>query len=220
MSDLPFQGKKFLITAGPTYEAIDPVRFIGNRSSGKQGIAFADAAAKMGAEVHLILGPSNHLPEEESVIVHKVESAQEMYDKAVNIFSSVSVAIMAAAVADYRPKIVADQKMKKSDDDLTLTLERTPDILKTLGKRKVDGQFLIGFALETNNEIEYAKQKLDSKNADMIIMNSLRDEGAGFGVDTNQVTLIQRNGKISKFGLRTKKQVAVDVLGRLAATNY
>lgn len=220
MIDQPFKGQKFLITAGPTYEAIDPVRFIGNRSTGKQGIAFADAAAKMGAEVHLVLGPTDQHPTENDVNVYRVESAQEMFDQAVNIFSSVSVAIMAAAVADYRPKMVADQKMKKSDDDLTLTLERTPDILKTLGKRKVEGQFLIGFALETNNEIEYATQKLNSKNADMIILNSLRDEGAGFGVDTNQVTLLQRNGKISKFGLRTKKEVAVDVLGQLATINY
>lgn len=217
MNDLPFAGNKFLITAGPTYEAIDPVRFIGNRSTGKQGIAFADVASRMGAEVHLVLGPSLLRPLEVKVKVYLVESAQQMFDQAVDIFPSCDVAIMSAAVADYRPKTIAPLKMKKSDNDLTLTLERTPDILKTLGKMKGGGQLLIGFALETNNEIEYATEKLRSKNADMILLNSLQDEGAGFAVDTNRITIIQDHGKITRFGLRTKTEVAADVLGQLAA---
>ena len=217
MSDLPFVGKKFLITAGPTYEAIDPVRFIGNRSTGKQGIAFADVASKMGAEVHLILGPSALRPSEEKVKVYLVESAKQMFDHSVDIFPSCDVAIMSAAVADYRPKKVESQKIKKEDNDLTLILERTPDILKTLGKMKAEGQFLIGFALETDNEIAYATEKLRSKNADLILLNSLQDAGAGFAVDTNRITLIQDHGKITRFGLRTKTEVAADVLGQLAA---
>ncbi|MFT5054141.1 MAG: phosphopantothenoylcysteine decarboxylase/phosphopantothenate--cysteine ligase [Granulosicoccus sp.] len=217
MADKPLQGKKVLITAGPTYEAIDPVRFIGNRSSGKMGIALAEQAFGLGADVTLILGPTHLIPDERSINLIRVESAKEMYDAAVNIFNVIDIAVMAAAVADYRPKLVADQKIKKSESTMTMELEKTEDILQTLGNTKGERQFLVGFALETNDELANALGKLKRKNADLIVLNSLNDEGAGFGVDTNRVSLIFRNGNIIRFELASKQTVAKNILENIVA---
>lgn len=217
MASKPLLGKKVLITAGPTYEAIDPVRFIGNRSSGKMGIALAEEASHLGAEVSLVLGPTHLIPNEKSINLIRVESAKEMYDAAVSLFNVIDIAIMAAAVADYRPKSVADQKIKKSESNLKIELEKTEDILQSLGNTKESGQFLVGFALETNNELANAQDKLKRKNADLIVLNSLNDEGAGFGVDTNRVSLIFRNGNISRFELASKQIVAKNILENILA---
>ena len=217
MAAKPLHGKKVLITAGPTYEAIDPVRFIGNRSSGKMGIALAEAAAEMGAEVTLILGPTHLLPKEISINLIRVESAKEMYTESVNIFNVIDIAIMAAAVADYRPRLVLDRKIKKTESTITIELEKTEDILQSLGNTKEEGQFLVGFALETDNELANAQGKLKRKNADLIVLNSLNDEGAGFGVDTNRVSLIFRNGNIIKFELAPKQTVAKNILENVVA---
>ena len=217
MAHKPLHGKKVLITAGPTYEAIDPVRFIGNRSSGKMGIALAEAAAEMGAEVTLILGPTHLLPKEISINLIRVESAKEMYTESVNIFNVIDIAIMAAAVADYRPRLVSYRKIKKTESTITIELEKTEDILQSLGNTKEEGQFLVGFALETDNELANAQGKLQRKNADLIVLNSLNDEGAGFGVDTNRVSLIFRNGNIIKFELAPKQTVAKNILENVVA---
>ena len=215
--DRPLAGINVVITAGPTYEAIDPVRFIGNRSSGKMGIALSDHAAKLGAKVTLILGPTHLAPQEASVHTIRVESAKEMHNETVNIFGSAHIAILAAAVADYRPVSVADKKIKKNESSLTLQLEKTEDILQTLGNTKKLGQFLVGFALETDNELANAKGKLARKNADMIVLNSLGDSGAGFGVDTNRVSLIFSDGNVIKFGLASKQKVAQNILENVLA---
>lgn len=213
-SKLPLRGKKILITAGPTYEPIDPVRFIGNHSSGKMGYDIAKAAANMGAEVVLISGPS-HLNIEHSLIkLVRVTSSEEMYNACHEYFDGVDVAIAAAAVADYRPKDVALQKIKKNESTLTLELEKTKDILFSLGQVKKE-QFLIGFALETENEIENAKQKIRKKNLDLIVLNSLNDEGAGFGKPTNKVTFIDRDFNLEPLELKTKEQVAVDIVNKI-----
>jgi phosphopantothenoylcysteine decarboxylase/phosphopantothenate--cysteine ligase len=217
MAAKPLHGKKVLITAGPTYEAIDPVRFIGNRSSGKMGIALAEAAAEMGAEVTLILGPTHLLPKETSINLIRVESAKEMHSESVNIFNVIDIAIMAAAVADYRPRLVSYRKIKKTESTITIELEKTEDILQSLGNTKEEGQFLVGFALETDNELANAQGKLKRKNADLIVLNSLNDEGAGFGVDTNRVSLIFRNGNIIKFELAPKQTVAKNILENVVA---
>lgn len=205
-------GKKILLTAGPTYEAIDPVRFIGNRSSGKMGIALADAAARRGAEVTLILGPSKLLPQEKNVKVLRVESAQEMYDAAVQLFPGMQAAILAAAVADYRPKVVANEKIKKKGEELQLDLIKNPDIAAELGKMKQAGQLLVGFALETNDEENNAQGKLEKKNFDFIVLNSLRDAGAGFNHDTNKISILFKNNKKRDFELKSKNAVAEDIL--------
>lgn len=205
-------GKKILITAGPTYEAIDPVRFIGNRSSGKMGVALADAAARRGAEVNLILGPSKLLPQEKNVKVLRVESAQEMHDAAVQLFPTMHAAILAAAVADYRPKVVATEKIKKKGEELQLDLIKNPDIAADLGKMKQAGQLLIGFALETNDEENNAQGKLEKKNFDFIVLNSLRDAGAGFNHDTNKISILFKNNKKRNFELKSKNAVAEDIL--------
>ena len=217
MANKPLKGKKVLITAGPTYEAIDPVRFIGNRSSGKMGIALAEEASSLGAEVTLVLGPTHLVPGEKSINLIRVESAKEMYDEAVRVFNVIDIAIMAAAVADYRPKSVADQKIKKSESSMIIELEKTEDTLQSLGNTKESGQFLVGFALETNNELANAQDKLKRKNADLIVLNSLNDKGAGFGVDTNRVSLIFRNGNIIKFELASKQTVAKNILENVVA---
>lgn len=205
-------GKKILLTAGPTYEAIDPVRFIGNRSSGKMGLALADAAARRGAEVTLILGPSKLLPQEKSVKVLRVESAQEMHDAAVQLYPGMDAAILAAAVADYRPKVVATEKIKKKGEELQLDLIKNPDIAADLGKMKQAGQLLIGFALETNDEENNAQGKLEKKNFDFIVLNSLRDAGAGFNHDTNKISILFKNNKKLDFELKSKNAVAEDIL--------
>ncbi|MFK8103499.1 MAG: bifunctional phosphopantothenoylcysteine decarboxylase/phosphopantothenate--cysteine ligase CoaBC [Saprospiraceae bacterium] len=211
---LDLTGKTVLITAGPTYEAIDPVRFIGNRSSGKMGVAIATELLRRGATVKLILGPSTLQPSTE-IEVFRVESAQEMYECALAEFPTSDVAILAAAVADYRPTVVADQKIKKKGDNLQLTLEKTKDIAFALGQQKRADQFMIGFALETNNELENAKGKLARKNFDFIVLNSLNDKGAGFQHDTNKITIFHQDNKIQKFELKSKQAVAVDIVETL-----
>ena len=211
--NLPLKGKKILITAGPTYEAIDPVRFIGNFSSGKMGIALANEAVRQGAEVHLILGPSSEKNIHSQIHLHRVVNAQQMYEAAVTEFSTCDIAILAAAVADYTPEIVAPEKIKKKGGNLSLTLVPTVDILASLGKVKTT-QTLIGFALETENEVANAQTKLEKKNLNGIVLNSLRDAGAGFGTDTNKVTFITKETQ-SSFPLKSKEEVAKDILAQI-----
>lgn len=205
-------GKKVLITAGPTYEAIDPVRFIGNHSSGKMGVALAEAFYMEGAEVHLVAGPVKILPRYEGIHLIHVTSAAEMYDAALRVFATADIAVMSAAVADYTPSEVAEEKIKKKTGHLTIELVKTKDILKTLGERKQAGQFVVGFALETNNEQSNAIEKLQSKNADLIVLNSLRDAGAGFGHDTNQVTVFDTSGIAVPIALASKQLVAAQIV--------
>ena len=211
---LPLQGKKVLVTAGPTYEAIDPVRFIGNHSSGLMGYELAKNAAKLGAKVYLISGPS-HLSIQHSLIeLIKVTSADEMYRETVALYPDVDIAICAAAVADYRPKQVAEQKIKKTSDEFTISLVRNKDILFSLGEMKKN-QFLVGFALETENEVDNAIGKLKRKNLDAIVLNSMNDSGAGFGKLTNKISFIDKNLDIKTFGLKTKAEVALDILNEI-----
>ena len=214
LDKMPLKGKKVLITAGPTYEAIDPVRFIGNHSSGKMGFEIAKAAANLGAEVKLISGPSHQTVSHSLIDLVKVTSASEMYDEVHKHFKSVDIAILSAAVADYRPKFVADQKIKKKETSFTIELEKTKDILKSLGEIKMT-QFLVGFALETNDELEHAKGKLKSKNLDLIVLNSLNDKGAGFGVSTNKVTFITKSDDIIEHQLKSKAEVASDLMNQI-----
>jgi phosphopantothenoylcysteine decarboxylase/phosphopantothenate--cysteine ligase len=217
-SKLPLRGKKILITAGPTYEAIDPVRFIGNHSSGKMGFDIAESASNYGAEVILISGPT-HLNTINPVInLIRVTSAKEMYDACHEHFNSIDVAICAAAVADYKPKFVAEQKIKKEEATLTIELEKTQDILASLGKIK-QNQFLIGFALETENEIENAKLKIQKKNLDLIVLNSLQDEGAGFGKATNKITFINKDFIVEPMDLKSKEMVANDIINKVISFN-
>ena len=213
---LPLLGKKIIITAGPTYEAIDPVRFIGNHSSGKMGFDLAQSAANFGASVILISGPSHLSIENNLVELIRVVSAQEMYEECHKYFATSDVFIGAAAVADYKPKNSAVHKIKKSEDTLTIELEKTKDILASLGSIK-ENQFLIGFALETENEIENAKLKVQKKNLDLIVLNSLQDKGAGFGFLTNKVTFIDKNLKVELMELKSKEAVANDILNKIIA---
>ena len=214
LEKLPLKGKKILVTAGPTFEAIDPVRFIGNHSSGKMGFDIANEAAKNGAEVILISGPTHLKTENSQVNLIRVTSAQEMYDACHQYYTDVDVAIAAAAVADYKPKNVANQKIKKNDATFTIELEKTKDILASLGAIKKN-QFLIGFALETENEIEHAKLKIQKKNLDLIVLNSLNDKGAGFGKPTNKVTFIDENFQIEPMDLKSKEAVALDIINKI-----
>ena len=209
------QGKTVLITAGPTYEAIDPVRFIGNHSSGKMGFSLAKEAADRGAKVILISGPSAEKTDNPNILVHRVTSAKEMFTKVFDHFENVDIAIASAAVADYAPKEVASEKYKKNDDSLTIELVKNPDILKTMGEKK-SKQFLVGFALETQNEEENAKGKLQKKNLDMIVLNSLRDEGAGFKGTTNKIKIITET-TVTEFPLKSKNEVAKDILNFVQA---
>jgi phosphopantothenoylcysteine decarboxylase / phosphopantothenate---cysteine ligase len=209
-----FAGKKVLITAGPTYEQIDPVRFIGNHSSGKMGIAIAEELVQRGAEVTLVLGPSTQPIHLQPAHLIRVKSADEMYEACINRFESCDVAIMSAAVADYTPATVKDEKIKKADQSLTIELKPTKDILGSLGKIKKQ-QLLVGFALETNNERENAIGKMQRKNTDMIVLNSLRNAGAGFGVDTNQITIFKTNGQEISFEQKTKKAAAKDIVDQI-----
>lgn len=213
-SKLPLKGKKILVTAGPTYEAIDPVRFIGNHSTGKMGFDIAECAANLGAEVTLVSGPSHLTVKHPSIHLIRVVSAEEMYVAAHQYFQDIDVAICAAAVADYRPSQVANQKIKKSETQFTITLEKTKDILASLGQIKKQ-QYLIGFALETENEIENAKLKIEKKNLDLIVLNSLQDAGAGFGHPTNKVTLIDSEGRIENMELKSKEAVAADIINKI-----
>lgn len=215
-SKLPLKGKKILITAGPTYEAIDPVRFIGNHSSGKMGFDIARSAAKLGASVILVSGPTHLKIDNNLVKVVPVVSAQDMYEVCHHYFDDVDVAIAAAAVADYKPNNVAKNKIKKDAANFTIELEKTKDILASLGEIKKN-QFLIGFALETEDEIENAKLKIQKKNLDLIVLNSLQDEGAGFGKPTNKVTFIDSNFMVEPMELKSKEAVADDILNKVIA---
>jgi phosphopantothenoylcysteine decarboxylase/phosphopantothenate--cysteine ligase len=208
-------GKKILISAGPTYEAIDPVRFIGNHSSGKMGVALAEEAAAEGAEVFLVIGPSSVKTNHPNIKRTDVTSAQEMYDVCTALFKKADVAIMSAAVADYRPAKVFPVKIKKKDSSLTVELEPTKDILAQFGKTKKKNQLVVGFALETNNELENAKKKLHSKKLDFIVLNSLQNKKAGFQHDTNKISIIDSNNKISNFELKNKDEVARDIIAHL-----
>jgi len=209
-----FKGKKVLVTAGPTHEAIDPVRFIGNHSSGKMGVAIAEELSKRGADVTLVAGPIN-IPVHGAVTIKRVVSAAEMYVACNELFSSADIAVMSAAVADYTPVAVAKEKIKKKETVFSLELERTKDILKSLGEKKTKQQLLIGFALETNNEKEYALEKLKSKNADMIVLNSLNDAGAGFAYDSNKITIFDKAGNEYRFDTKPKKEVAIDIVNSI-----
>ncbi len=214
LSRLPLKGKKVLITAGPTYEAIDPVRYIGNHSSGKMGFELAKEAANLGAEVLLISGPSNEKVDHSLIQRIDVVSAEEMYEAAHNHYKNVEIAILAAAVADFKPVTIAAQKIKKKESSLTIELTQTKDILASLGKQKTN-QYLVGFALETNNELENAISKLKRKNLDLIVLNSLQDKGAGFKKSTNKVTLIDQQENVTEFGLKSKIEVAQDIFNEI-----
>ena len=213
--DLPLSNKEVLITAGPTYEAIDPVRFIGNRSSGKMGIALALECANNGAKVNLVLGPSHIVVKHSNISVSKVESASEMFKMVNSYFKSSDIAIFAAAVADYTPSFVAKNKIKKSDEKLTISLLKTTDILSEMALKKTAKQFVVGFALETENELENAKEKLKSKNLDMIVLNSLNNKGAGFEHNTNKITIIDKQNNIFDFELKDKSEVAKDIIAKI-----
>jgi phosphopantothenoylcysteine decarboxylase / phosphopantothenate---cysteine ligase len=213
-SKLPLRDKKVLITAGPTYEAIDPVRFIGNHSSGKMGYALAERASSLGAQVILVSGPT-HLTIKSNAIQHiAVTSAEEMYVACHRYFDKTDIAILSAAVADFRPKIKAEQKIKKDSATLSIKLEPTKDILASLGEIK-NNQILVGFALETENELENSKKKLRKKNLDLIVLNSLNDKGAGFGSETNKITIINKEEKAKSFDIKTKSEVAVDIFNEI-----
>ena len=214
LETLPMHGKTVLVTAGPTYEAIDPVRFIGNHSSGLMGFEIANKAAQLGAEVILITGPTHLTTEYSRIKIIPVVSAQEMYIEAHTYFSSVDIAILSAAVADYKPKNVATSKIKKASSTLSLELEQTKDILASLGQIK-SHQLLVGFALETDNEVANAIKKLKYKNLDLIVLNSLNDKGAGFGGKSNKVTLIDKNSVQTEFPLKSKADVATDIMNEL-----
>jgi phosphopantothenoylcysteine decarboxylase/phosphopantothenate--cysteine ligase len=219
LSETELKGKKILITAGPTYEQIDPVRFIGNHSSGKMGVAIAEEMKKRGGDVTLVLGPSD-IKVNGGIKLIKVTSAAEMYDACEKAFVTTDIAIMSAAVADYTPVHTAKEKIKKTENDFAVPLTKTKDILKTLGGLKTPNQVLVGFALETNNEKENALNKLSSKNADMIVLNSLQDEGAGFGYDTNKITIFDKSGRSYPFGIKSKKEVAIDIVNTIIQQFY
>jgi phosphopantothenoylcysteine decarboxylase / phosphopantothenate---cysteine ligase len=214
------EGSRVLITAGPTHESIDPVRFIGNHSSGKMGVAIAKELSKRGAEVNLILGPSSLEVNLAGVHVQRVESADEMYKACLEKFPYSDIAVMSAAVADYKPLNQSKEKLKKHNSSLTLELTRTKDILQSLGKMKRKDQILVGFALENQNEREYALAKLTDKNADMIVLNSLNDDGAGFGYDTNKVVIFERGGQELQYDRKPKQQVAKDIVDRIVKMQY
>ena len=214
-NSLPLSGKKILVSAGPTYEAIDPVRFIANHSSGKMGYAIAREAAREGAEVILVSGPSNLNTLPGNITKKEVVSAEEMYNACIENFSSVDIAILSAAVADYKPVKAADQKIKKKEGNLVVELEPTIDILAALGRLKSKNQILIGFALETENEVENAKTKIKNKNLDFIVLNSLNDTGAGFKGDTNKITIIDRYNNLIGFELKSKQEVAEDIIKKV-----
>ncbi|MFZ7116043.1 MAG: bifunctional phosphopantothenoylcysteine decarboxylase/phosphopantothenate--cysteine ligase CoaBC [Bacteroidota bacterium] len=211
-ADLPLTGKKALVTAGPTFEAIDPVRFIGNRSSGKMGYAIAEELAALGAEVLLVSGPGNLSVNNSRIKRVNIESAEEMLNACMADFSAKDIIVMSAAVADYKPADVAPEKLKKKNNEMPLPLIPTQDILALMGEKKGKDQFIVGFALETENEIENARGKLKKKNLDLIVLNSLKDEGAGFNHDTNKITIIDKKGSEHHFSLKSKQEVAKDLV--------
>jgi phosphopantothenoylcysteine decarboxylase / phosphopantothenate---cysteine ligase len=206
---------EILITAGPTYENLDPVRYIGNHSSGKMGIALAEECAKRGAKVHLVLGPTPLNAIHNNISTYPVTTAQTMYNKCDELFAQCNIAIMSAAVADYTPIEVSSEKIKKKTEEFTITLTKTKDILKHLGSIKKEYQTLVGFALETIDEKNYAKGKLEAKNADIIILNTTKDAGAGFGFDTNKITIFDRKGNEENFALKSKTEVATDIINKI-----
>jgi phosphopantothenoylcysteine decarboxylase/phosphopantothenate--cysteine ligase len=216
-----YKGKKVMVTAGPTYEKIDPVRFIGNYSSGKMGYALANELIMHGAEVLLISGPVK-IEAPKGVTLIKVNTAEEMYNACIENFNNQDIAIMNAAVADFTPSIKYDKKVKREKDKMLIELKPTKDIAKKLGEMKKGDQFLVGFALETENEMNNAFHKLKRKNLDCIVLNSLKDEGAGFNHDTNKVTIIDSNNNITKFELKTKKEIALDIINEIKkmSNNY
>lgn len=211
----PLAGKTALITAGPTHEPLDPVRFIGNHSTGKMGIAIAEKLADAGADVRLVLGPTHLKTAHPRVETLRVTTAQEMFEACAEAYPQTDIAVLAAAVADYRPKEFSDKKIKKKDDDLRLELAKTVDIAAYLGKNKQPGQLLVGFALETNDEAANAKLKLERKNLDFIVLNSMQDAGAGFGHDTNKVAFLRRDGSQATFELKEKTAVADDIVAEI-----
>lgn len=214
----PLRGKTVLVTAGPTYEAIDPVRFIGNHSSGKMGFAIAEALALLGATVNLVCGPTHQHTKQPGITVKAVTSAEEMFEACTALFDQSDITVLAAAVADYRPVTAVAQKIKKKEENLTLELTKTTDIAASLGKRKHNGQIIVGFALETENEHSNALKKLESKNFDLIVLNSLNDKGAGFGHDTNKITIINRREEVKTFDLKDKTAVAGDIVDAILQT--
>lgn len=216
----PLYGKKALVTAGPTYEPLDPVRFIGNHSSGKMGVAIANELAKIGADVTLVLGPASGTDVNPGIRKIQVTTAAEMFDACQSVFEKCDLAIMAAAVADYTPVTVAKQKIKKTEGSLTIELTKTKDILKSLGENKKEHQVLAGFALETSDEKANAIAKLKGKNADMIVLNSLNDEGAGFGHDTNKITIFGKGGEEINFPSKPKQEVAKDIIDTIIRLHY
>ncbi len=215
LNENKLKGKMALVTAGPTHEAIDPVRFIGNNSSGKMGFAIAETLAEYGAEVELISGPTSQSSFHPNVRVKNVTTAEEMYNACKIIFPSADITVLSAAVADYKPVSLAPQKIKKSDQHLNLELTKTQDIAAELGKLKKNGQVIVGFALETENEKTNAEQKLANKNFDLVVLNSLNDTGAGFGHDTNKISIIDRKNRVQEFNLKTKKEVAADIVNAI-----
>lgn len=214
------EGKKVFVSAGPTYEPIDPVRFIGNHSSGKMGLAIAEELYSRGADVTLVMGPTILELPENGIKKIRVKTADEMYKKCMDIYPNTDLAIMAAAVADYTPVKISQEKIKKTADELKIELKKTKDILKSLGEKKGNNQVLVGFALETNNEREYAIGKLKTKNADMIIMNSLNDKGAGFGTDTNKITIFDKSGQVFDFNLMSKTKTAENIVDTIIRLYY
>lgn len=214
------KGKRALVTAGPTHEAIDPVRFIGNNSSGKMGFAIAEALAARGAKVDLVSGPTHLVTHHPDVQTTRVTSAEEMYNACASIFPKADITVLSAAVADFRPTVRADQKIKKGEGGLTIELTKTYDIASELGKIKKPGQVIVGFALETDNERANAQKKLASKNFDFIVLNSLKDDGAGFGHDTNKVTIIGKNDVSKEFILKSKKEVASDIVNLIVENGH
>lgn len=209
------KGKKFLLTAGPTYEKIDPVRFIGNFSSGKMGFAIAQALIKNGAEVHLVSGPTSLNLEHPNIHVYKVESASEMYSKATELYPEMDGGILSAAVSDFKPSSSQTEKVKRGKESWTIELEPTDDIAESLGKSKKENQLLVGFALETENETENARTKIQKKNLDFIVLNSLKDPGAGFQVDTNKIKIIDRENNLTDFELKSKTEAAEDIVEKI-----
>jgi phosphopantothenoylcysteine decarboxylase/phosphopantothenate--cysteine ligase len=213
-----FSGKKILITLGPTREALDPVRFISNHSTGKMGGEIAAALLARGAEVHIVAGPVSDSVLPTGALIRKVESALEMQAAATELFPEMDIAVLCAAVADYRPAVVSEQKIKKAGDEMEIRLVKNPDIAAALGHAKKPGQFLLGFALETQNETENAVSKLQKKNLDAIVLNSLNDQGAGFAVDTNKITILSAGGATFAFETKSKKEVAHDIADFLEKT--
>jgi phosphopantothenoylcysteine decarboxylase/phosphopantothenate--cysteine ligase len=214
-NDQKLQGKTALVTAGPTYEALDPVRFIGNHSTGKMGFAIAEALADLGAQVNLVSGPTTQHTQHPGVNVIQVTSAEDMYNQCATLFPAANITVLSAAVADYRPAVVAQQKIKKKDETFTLELTKTRDIAASLGKLKHNGQVLVGFALETEQEHDNALKKLTAKNFDFIVLNSLNDKGAGFGHDTNKISIIDRQNAVRQFELKSKRDVARDIVNTI-----